>query len=62
MTEASLGWPRIYIIFINYWWPSMLLVWAHDHTSLRAKRRAAVICLALAAVCHLIFATWLKWV
>lgn len=56
------GWPHIWVIFINYWWPAMLLVWAHDRASLRSKRRAAVIGLALAAGCHLVFATWLKWV
>jgi hypothetical protein len=56
------GWPHFYLILIAYCAPALGLVWIHDNVPLRSKRRAAGILLALAAVCHIVFASLLKWV
>lgn len=55
-------WPHVYLIFIAYCAPALFLAWAHDKASLRSKRRWAIILLLLAALCHIVFASLLKWV
>ncbi len=55
-------WPHVYLIVIAYCAPSVFIVWAHDNTSVRGKRKAAVALLVLAALCHIVFAEILGWV
>ena len=54
--------PHIYLIIV--WWtiPDLILVWMHDHLSLKAKKIAAVAGVAAAVCFHSVFAMVLGWV
>ena len=56
------SWPHIYLIVV--WWtiPYLILVWMHDHLSLKGKKIAAVMGLTVAACFHFVFSGILKWV
>lgn len=56
------NWPNVYLIAIAYVTPLLILVWLHDHLSLRAKKIAVVLMSTLAIASHVIFATILGWV
>lgn len=54
--------PNVCLMIV--WWaaPYYLLLWLHDHLSLRAKGILAGSSVAAAAAAHLVFATALGWV
>jgi hypothetical protein len=56
------NWPHIYFMVI--WWaiPYTILGWLHDNLDLRGKAITAVVGLAAAISCHVIFAEILGWV
>ncbi len=56
------NWPHLWVIFINYCLPSIVLVWMHDNLSLRTKRRLARAAVFLALLGHIIFAAVLGWI
>jgi len=56
------NWPNVYLIAIAYVTPLMVLVWLHDHLSMRAKVIGVFLTSALAITCHVVFAVMLKWV
>jgi hypothetical protein len=56
------GWPNLWLIVVGYCAPWCLLVWCHDHLSMRAKRVAACALPATALFCHILFASVLGWI
>ncbi len=55
-------WPNVWLILVVYCLPWYALAWCHDHLEMKSKARSAVALPAAAVACHLIFATWLKWI
>jgi len=56
------GWPHVWLIVAAYCLFFLVLTWAHDRLSLRAKARLAILLPLAALLCHLVFATVLGWV
>jgi hypothetical protein len=54
--------PNVALIAVAYCVPFRALVWIHDHVSLRAKIRGALVAVALAFGCHLVLAVGLGWI
>jgi len=56
------GWPHLYLVVLAYMVPWFGITVAYDRMSLGSKKRWAAILVAAAAVCHLVFAVWLRWI
>lgn len=56
------SWPNIYFMVI--WWsvPYFMLIRMHDKMSMKKKKIYAFTGPSLAIICHIVFATILKWV
>ena len=56
------NWPHIWLIILGYCLPWLGLAWCHDHLSLAAKKRMALLLVLSAVILHILFVNVLGWI